>query len=43
MKQKIEVKVFGEKAKAINEGDEFVAKVGDVEGRTVVTLVRRNE
>ena len=34
-----EIKVFGDKAKAINEGDEFVAKVGSVEGRTVVTLV----
>ncbi len=41
MNQNIEIKVFGEKADAINEGDEFVAKVGDVEGRTVVTLVRK--
>lgn len=37
--KRIEIKVFGDKAKAINEGDEFVAEVGDVEGRTVVTLV----
>ncbi|KKM27929.1 hypothetical protein LCGC14_1569860 [marine sediment metagenome] len=34
-----EIKVFGETAKQINEGDKFIAKVGSVEGRTVVTLV----
>ena len=38
-----EIKVFGETAKAINEGDKFIAKVGSVEGRTVVTLVREHE
>ena len=40
---KEEIKVFGDKAKAINEGDKFIAKVGSVEGRTVVTLVKESE
>jgi len=38
----MEIKVFGADAKGINEGDIFTAKVGSVEGRTVVTLVRDN-
>lgn len=33
-----EIKVFGDKAKEISEGDIFIASVGSVEGRTVVTL-----
>ncbi len=33
-----DIKVFGDKAKQIKEGDEFVASVGSVEGHTVVTL-----
>ncbi len=36
--QQKESKVFGETAKAIHEGEIFVASVGSVEGRTVVTL-----
>ena len=39
MNRNSEIKVFGEKADSINEGDEFIAKVGSVEGHTVVTLV----
>ena len=35
---RIFTQVFGETAKLINEGDRFVAKVGYVEGRKVVTL-----
>jgi len=34
----IEVKVFGDKAKRITDGTNFIATVGSVEGRTVVTL-----
>ena len=34
-----QIKIFGDKAKSISEGDEFIAKVGSVEGHTVVTLV----
>lgn len=33
-----EIKVFGDEAKAITDGEIFVAKVGSVEGRTVTTL-----
>jgi len=40
--QKLQIKVFGEDAKAINEGDSFLAKVTAVEGRTVVILERTN-
>ncbi len=40
---KEEIKVFGDKAKAIKEGDKFIAQVGSVEGRTVVTLVKESE
>jgi len=35
---RIFTQVFGEMANSINEGDRFVAKVGYVEGRKVVTL-----
>lgn len=34
----MQLKIYGEQAKQINEGDTFIAKIGDVEGRTVVTL-----
>ena len=34
-----EIKVFGEKAKQIQKGDIFIASVGYVDGRTVVTLI----
>jgi hypothetical protein len=34
------IKVFGEKAKAIEEGDTFRAKVRYVEGRKVVELMK---
>lgn len=33
------IKVFGIKAKEIENGDEFTAKVDFVEGRKVVTLI----
>ena len=36
--EKLEIKVFGDKAKQISEGQNFIATVGSVEGRTVVTL-----
>ena len=36
--KKLEIKVFGEKAEQITEGQTFVATLGSVEGRTVVTL-----
>jgi hypothetical protein len=35
-----QIKVFGDNAKEISQGDKFIAKVDSVEGRTVVTLVR---
>lgn len=35
---KREIKVFGDKAEQIQEGDEFIASVGSVEGHCVVTL-----
>jgi hypothetical protein len=35
-----EIKVFGDKAKAIKTGDLFRAEVGSVEGRTVATLAK---
>jgi hypothetical protein len=35
-----EIFVFGEQAKAINEGDTFKASVHHVEGRKVVKLVK---
>ena len=41
MKQ-TEFKVFGDTAKKIDEGDEFLAKVEFVEGRKVVKLVYIN-
>lgn len=41
--QKLQIKVFGDKAKAINEDDIFIASVGDVEGRIVVTLKPKGE
>ncbi len=34
-----EIKVFGDTAKAIKEGEKFIAKIGSVEGHKVVTLV----
>lgn len=34
----VEIKVFGDKAKEIKQGDFFVPEIGSVEGRTVVTL-----
>ena len=34
-----QIKVFGDKAKAIKEGQLFVASIGNVEGCVVVTLV----
>ena len=34
----MEIKVYGDTAKKITEGQVFTAKIGDVEGRTVVTL-----
>ena len=34
------IKVFGERAKRINEGDKFVAKIHYVEGRKVAVLVK---
>jgi hypothetical protein len=33
-----DIKVFGETAKQINEGDRFIAKVYSVEGRKCVKL-----
>ena len=39
---KLQIKVFGNDAKAINEGDSFLAKVTTIEGRTVVILERTN-
>jgi len=38
-----EIKVFGDTAKQIKEGQVFTAKIGDVEGRTVVTLVAQED
>ncbi len=38
MKPKLEIKVFGEKAKRITEGQTFVATLGSVEGHDVITL-----
>jgi len=32
------IKVYGEQAKQIKEGQKFIAKLDDVEGRTVVIL-----
>lgn len=37
------IKVFGDKAKQIHEGDVFIASVGSVEGHTVVTLIPKDE
>ncbi len=34
----LEIKVFGDKAKQISDGQHFIATVGSVEGHTVVTL-----
>ena len=39
----MEIKIFGETAKQIKEGQKFIASVGSVEGRTVVTLRTLNE
>jgi hypothetical protein len=39
-KTKMVIKVFGEDAKAISEGDRFLARVGSVEGRTIINLER---
>ena len=41
--EKLEIKVFGDKAKQISEGQQFTATVGSVEGRTVVTLTSLKE
>ncbi len=38
----MEIKVYGDKAKQITEGQVFIAKIGDEEGRTVVTLESHN-
>jgi len=38
IQQETKIKVFGEEAKAIHEGEIFIASVGSVEGRKVVTL-----
>ena len=38
-----QIKIFGDKAKAIKEGQLFVASIDDVEGHTVVTLVPAEE
>lgn len=38
----MEIKVFGQTAKEIKPGDIFIAVCGSVEGRTVVTLVKKN-
>ncbi len=43
MVRKNEIKVFGDKAREIHEGDVFIASVGSVEGRTVVTLKPKGE
>ena len=37
------IKIFGDKAKEIKEGDIFIASVGSVEGHCVVTLISKNE
>ena len=34
----MEIKVYGDTAKKITEGQVFTARIGSVEGRTVVTL-----
>ena len=41
-KTKMQIKVFGDEAKAINEDDLFLARVDSVEGRRVVILERTN-
>lgn len=41
-KNKMQIKVFEEQAKAINKGDSFLAKIDSVEERTVVVLERIN-
>ncbi len=38
-----EIKVFGNKAKEIHEGDVYIASVGSVEGHCVVTLKPKGE
>jgi len=38
----LEIKVFGDKAKQITEGQKFIARIGSVEGRTVVTLMEES-
>jgi len=40
--QKLQIKVFGDDAKAISEGDSFLATVTSVEGRKVVILEMAN-
>ena len=39
----MEIKVYGDKAKQVKEGDVFKASIDSIEGRTVVTLVKINE
>jgi hypothetical protein len=39
---KMQIKVFGNKAKAISEDDLFLARVSSVEGKDVVILERVN-
>lgn len=34
----MQIKIYGEQAKAIKEGQTFTAKITSVEGRTVVVL-----
>ena len=38
MTETLQIKIYGDTAKQIKEGQVFTAKIGDVEGRTVVTL-----
>jgi len=38
----MELKIYGEKAKEITEGQTFTAEIGSVEGRTVVTLISKD-
>ena len=38
-----QIKVFGETAKEITEGQIFIASVDSVEGRTVVTLESKDD
>jgi len=37
------IKIFGEDAKNIRQGDVFIATIFNVEGRTVVTLIPKEK